>query len=141
LIAPDLRLADRRALPPPHEQVRTQRHDAITDDRDSDRSRTGRLFARALCHDLAAVMPTVALVAPLFGKALVERTKIDHNSLLFRCRSPLCRRLPTPWSQLVFHRRRPPLPPDAARRALRCGNWRIATTAAYPPCATRPAPP
>src|ERR1700756_1993001 len=41
LIAPDLRLADRRALPPPHEQVRTQRHDAITDDRDNDRSRTG----------------------------------------------------------------------------------------------------
>ena len=48
LIAPDLRLADRRALPPPHEQVRTQRHDAITDDRDSDLSRTGRLFARRL---------------------------------------------------------------------------------------------
>ena len=37
-----------------------------------------RLFARALCHDLAAVMPTVALVAPLFGKSLVERTKVDH---------------------------------------------------------------
>src|SRR6476660_5447631 len=26
--------------------------------------------------------PTVVLVAPLFGKALVERTKIDHNSLV-----------------------------------------------------------
>ena len=33
-------------------------------------------------------MPTVALVAPLFGKALAERRKIDYNSLLFRCRSP-----------------------------------------------------
>ena len=86
------------ALPPPHEQVRTQRRDAITDDCDSDRSRTGRLFARALCHDLAAVMPSVALVAPLFGKALAERTKINHNSLLSRCNSfsidvdHLCRR-------------------------------------------------
>jgi DNA invertase Pin-like site-specific DNA recombinase len=28
-------------------------------------------------------------------------------------------------------------PPDAARRALRCKNWRTATTAAYPPYAAR----
>jgi Resolvase, N terminal domain len=31
-------------------------------------------------------------------------------------------------------------PQDGARRALRCRNWRIATTAAYPPCAAPPAP-
>jgi hypothetical protein len=39
------------------------------------------------------------------------------------------------------HRHSRKRPPDAARRALRCRNWRTATTAAYPPCAARPAPP
>ena len=28
-------------------------------------------------------------------------------------------------------------PPDGARKALRCRNWRTATTAAFPPCAAQ----
>src|SRR4029077_5311778 len=39
---------------------------------------SARLVSRADCN----VRPTVPLLPALFGKALVERTKIDHNSLV-----------------------------------------------------------
>jgi DNA invertase Pin-like site-specific DNA recombinase len=37
----------------------------------------------------------------------------------------------------LSHRHSRERPPDGARRARRCKNWPIATTAAYPPCAAR----
>src|SRR6476660_9679229 len=40
------------------------------------------LGARLVSRAGRNIRPTVALGAPLFGKALVERTKIDHNSLV-----------------------------------------------------------
>src|SRR5689334_7922293 len=40
------------------------------------------------------------------------------------------------WADpLPRHRPNIKRPPDDAGRARRCRNWRIATTAAYPPCA------
>jgi DNA invertase Pin-like site-specific DNA recombinase len=79
------------------------------------------------------------MLAVLGGLADVERDLIRTRTAEGRSRAELRGK----------HMGRPPSfkrrnsrkrPPDGAQRALRCRNWRTATTAAYPPCAAPRAP-
>jgi len=66
------------------------------------------------------------MIAALGGLADVKRDLIRTRTAEGRSRA---KAKGSPWAATRHSRKRPP---DAARRALRCRNWRTATTAAYP---------
>jgi DNA invertase Pin-like site-specific DNA recombinase len=73
------------------------------------------------------------MLAVLGGLADVERdlirTRTAEGGSRAKARGKHMGRPPFPQ-----HRHSRKRPPDGARRALRCRNWRTATTVAYPPC-------
>jgi DNA invertase Pin-like site-specific DNA recombinase len=76
------------------------------------------------------------MLAVLGGLADVERDLIRTRTAEGRNRAKLKgKHMGRPPSLTPAHRHSRKRLPDGARRALRCRNWRTATTAAYPPCA------
>jgi hypothetical protein len=74
------------------------------------------------------------MLAVLGGLADVERDLIRTRTSEGRSRAKARgKHMGRPYSLTPRSNRK--RPPDGARRALRCGNWPTATTAAFPPCA------